>query len=255
MSEKTTSEVAVVADQSGYIATLTSDFAQKFAEEVKGLELIPNKIKIPSGGGVAFEIPDENGEISPVKDFVATVLHKQSLQAYYEKSYDDGDKKYPPDCVAMDGEFGVGNPGGKCAKCPLNEFGTSKNGAKACKRKQRLFVIIEGDLLPMQILLPTGSLREWSNYVARLLNKGKASYEVVTKFSLKRATSANGTPYSQAQFAKVRDLTAEEILLLAPCREQAKLHSGNVDFADEGADFATPKLNGEVPPVDGDYPF
>jgi len=76
--------------------------------------------------------------------------------------------------------------------------------------------------------LPTGSLKEFSRYIKRLLSKGKKSNSVVTRFSLKKATNSSGITYSQAQFAVDRDLTADEYALIAKLSEQVKAFSTRV---------------------------
>ena len=52
----------------------------------------------------------------------------------------------------------------------------------------------------------------------------------MTRFSLKKATNANGIAYSQAQFAIDRPLTTEEQLLITKLSEQVKSYSRNLGF-------------------------
>ena len=126
--------------------------------------------------------------------------------------------------------MGEGTPGGVCSECPLNEFGSGENNSKACKTRRRVFLLREGELFPMILSLPTGSMKEFSRYIKRLLSKGKKSNMVVTRFSLKKATNANGIAYSQAQFAIDRPLTSEEQLLITKLSEQVKSFSRNLGF-------------------------
>jgi hypothetical protein len=91
-------------------------------------------------------------------------------------------------------------------------------------------VLREGEIFPLLLSLPTGSLKEFTRYIKRLLGKGKKSNAVVTRFSLKKAMSASGIAYSQAQFSIDRDLTAEEYALISTLTEQVKAHSKRVAF-------------------------
>jgi len=75
-----------------------------------------------------------------------------------------------------------------------------KTASKACKNRRRIYVLREGEIFPLILSLPTGSLKEFSRYIKRLLSKGKKSNSVVTRFSLKKATNSSGITYSQAQF-------------------------------------------------------
>jgi hypothetical protein len=125
---------------------------------------------------------------------------------------------------------GEGDPGGICKKCPYNQFGTGENGSKACKNRRRIYVLREGEIFPLLLSLPTGSLKEFTKYIKRLLSKGRKSNAVVTRFSLKKATNSGGLAYSQAQFAIDRVLTPEEHVLLEKMSEQVKAYSKQVAF-------------------------
>ena len=119
----------------------------------------------------------------------------------------------PPDCSSMDGKFGVQYETGEfteCAKCPLSKFGSGENGGMACKQKRRLFLLREGEILPVILTLPTGSLADFTKYVTRLVQKGRKTSSVVTTFSLKKAQNATGITYSQVVCSMDRILSPEE---------------------------------------------
>ena len=101
-----------------------------------------------------------------------------------------------------------------------------------------MFLLREGELFPLILSLPTGSMKEFSRYIKRLLSKGKKSNMVVTRFSLKKATNSSGIAYSQAQFAVDRTLTAEEQILINRLSEQVKAYSRRVGFDAEEAETA-----------------
>jgi hypothetical protein len=147
----------------------------------------------------------------------------------YDSKYTGGNA--PPDCGSLDGRTGRGNPGGDCKTCPYNKFGTGEDGvSKACKNRQRIYILREGELFPMILSLPTGSLKGFSKFIASLLSRGKKPCQYVTSFSLKKANSSKGIVYSQAHFKCDRYLTAEELPLVAAMAEQIKAFSQNVDF-------------------------
>ena len=87
---------------------------------------------------------------------------------------------------------------------PCGTDGTGENGGKACKNKRRIYILREGELIPLLLTLPTGSMKEFAVYIKRLLAKGKKSHSVVTRFSLKKVNNAGGIAYSQAQFGVAR---------------------------------------------------
>lgn len=205
------------------------------AEEMDGLTPSFERIKIPAGGGVAFEVPGDDPE-SPdlVKELKAVILYHHPINCYYKEEYTGGNN--PPDCGSMDGHVGIGVETGEikqCAECEFNKFGTGKNGAKACKQKRRIYIMKQGEALPTILSLPTGSLSEFSKYVMRLLSKGKKTNSVVTKFTLKKAQNAGGINYSQAMFAVDRELNAVELENIKKMSDQVKALAMKVTVLDE----------------------
>ena len=149
---------------------------------------------------------------------------------------------------------GEGEPGGVCANCPLNQFGSGENNSKACKTRRRVFLLREGELFPLILSLPTGSMKEFSRYIKRLLSKGRKSNSVVTRFSLKKATNNSGIAYSQAQFSIDRPLTSEEQILITKLSDQVKGYSRRVGFdmeepAEAEEPFVDPETGEVIPPL------
>ena len=223
---------------SGFLALADLDMNESMAEELEGLEGGFDRVKIPAGGATMFELPgDDADEPETVKEFSAVILYHHPVLQYYKEKYTGGSN--PPDCGSFDGVNGEGDPGGVCAKCPLNQFGSGENNAKACKNRRRIFLLREGEMFPLILSLPTGSMKEFSRYIKRLLSKGRKSNMVVTRFSLRKATNSSGIAYSQAQFSIDRPLTSEEQILINSLTEQVKVYSRRVGFdAEEAAEAA-----------------
>ena len=136
----------------------------------------------------------------------------------------------------MDGKIGIEAETGEvktCAECEFNKFGSRKNGAKACKQKRKIFLLREGEALPIILSLPTGSLGELSKYIVRVRAKYAGTYCVVTKFTLKKAQNSGGINYSQAVFAVDRVLTDAELESIVPMSEQVKALANKVTTLDE----------------------
>jgi len=221
-------ENALQVKNTGSLTLVNTDISSMIAEEMDGLDAGFERIKIPSAGSTVFEMPGEDEEPETVKEFSAVILCHHTLFAYYKSKYTGGNN--PPDCGSFDGITGEGDPGGKCKICPLNQFGSGENGSKACKNRRRVYVLKEGEIFPLLLSLPTGSLKEFTRYIKRLLSKGRKSNSVVTRFSLKKATSNTGVVYSQAQFAVDRPLALEEHLLIEKLSEQVKAYSSQVAY-------------------------
>jgi len=221
-------EMALQPQESGFIQLANTDMAAMMAEELDGLDAGFERIKIPSAGSTVFEFPGEDGDTEPVKEFSAVILYHHPLFAYYKSKYTGGNN--PPDCGSYDGITGEGDPGGECKRCPYNQFGSGENGSKACKNRRRIFVLREGEIFPLLLSLPTGSLRELTKYLKRLLSKGRKSNSVVTRFSLQKATNSGGLAYSQAQFTIDRPLTPEEFACVDRLSTQVKAYSKQVAY-------------------------
>ena len=208
---------------SEYMANLSDDFSS----ELVGLDSGFDRIKIPAGGGLNFEIPNLENSDEPTftKEFSAVILHHHPLFAYYENKYTGSNN--PPDCCSFDGINGTGIPGGKCRFCKLNAFGSGENGSKACKNKHRLYLLRENEIFPVVLVLPASSIQELSKYIRRLLSTGKKSDSVVTKLSLKKAVNKTGIAFSRVHFSAVRDLNQSEKDGLGTIIEQIKALAEN----------------------------
>ena len=240
-----------IMNTNNYTALKDFNLAEALTSELGGMDISFDRVSIPAAGGQAFEVPGElPGETDMVKDFSGVILFHHPMFTYYRERFSGGNNA--PDCGSYDGITGVGNPGGVCANCPLNQFGSGENGGKACKNKRRIYVLREGELIPILLVLPTGSMKEFSVYIKRLLAKGKKSNSVVTKFSLKKVTNASGIAYSQAQFAVDRVLTAEEMPFVQAMSDQVKSFATCVAYDDAPGEVIDP-VTGEV--YDPENPF
>jgi len=203
-------ELAVV---SNYQVPAVEEVGKIFQEEMQGLQFSFDRVKIPSGGGLAFEVPgDDEENPDMVKEIVGVIVDHYPVNAYWQDKY--AGQNNPPNCASMDGVRGTDRDTGEvraCNSCPYNAFGTAEDGrGKACKNMHRIYILRDGELFPLLLTLPPTSLKNFANYLAkRVLGRGKKSCEVVTKISLKKATSSQGIAYSQAAFSLVGVLPAE----------------------------------------------
>lgn len=228
-------ELATV--ESFEIATLSKEMAAAFAEEMDGLGSIPyDRIKMPSGGGLAFEVPGED-EDNPetTSELIGIILHHHPVNAYWKEKFSGSNEA--PDCASADGHVGVDRETGECkdcASCVHNQFAEDGSG-KACKNTHRIYLLREGNPIPILITLPPTSLKYLRDYIGKgLLLKGMRSYEALTKISLKKEQSKDNITYSRAVFTflgKLPDDKKEAVSeMAAGIKEQAQ--SVSVDDAD-----------------------
>src|SRR5690606_32312808 len=94
-------------------------------EELEGLELTFDRVKIPSGGGLAFEIPIDDDEVDTVTESVGVVVGHHRVNAYWPSAFSG--QGQPPACSSMDGKTGMAPPDSEvswagreqsCATCP-----------------------------------------------------------------------------------------------------------------------------------------
>ena len=231
-------------NNTGYLALQDWNLSDVMAEEMSGLSVSLEKIRIPHGGP-DFVIPGDDPDTpDAVKEFTAVILYQHPLNAFYKEAYHGGSN--PPDCGSYDGVYGTGDPGGACGNCPYNVFGSGNNGAKACKNRRRLYLLREGETFPLILSLSTGSLKSFARYLMRILPKYKNSNAVVTRLTMKTVTSRTGLAYSQVQFAVDRVLTPEEYTLVSAMSEQVKRMSAHVGYDTEEAGGVNTET-GEMP--------
>lgn len=201
-------------DGEGSLAEIIAD---NFGDEGLSVTDLP-RVKIPSGGGLAWDIPDED----PVRSLDGVIVHKHPSRSMWFRSRDEageGEADSPPDCSSFDGKVGLGafgpgseaNPSGACADCPMNVYGTAEKGdGKKCKERMEVYLLTEGAILPLHVGLPvTSATRPWKTYMTRLASKGKSFSAVVTGFRLTKAKGPSGD-YSVIDPVKLRDLSPEE---------------------------------------------
>jgi len=147
--------------------------------------------------GKTWTIPgvDKNTETKELKGIIA---FKKITRSYWSKGLEESSESTRPNCYSDDGEFGIGNPGGECYKCPLAQWGSDKNGGKGqeCSKKMVLFVFQEEDILPIVVSVPPSSLKNFKAYFIGLTSKNLPYFGVKTKLTLEEAKNGNGIKYS-----------------------------------------------------------
>ena len=239
---KKTEAAALAVIENFELPAVSGNMGAAMAEEMEGLQLSFPRVKIPSGGGLAFEVPGDDPENpDAVKEVVGVIVDHHPVNAYWADKYAGANN--PPDCASMDGKVGMDQDGNRrpCNSCPMNEWGTAEDGrGKACKNMHRLYIIREGEMLPLLLTLPPTSLKNLSDYIAlRIVSKGMRSYGVVTKVSLKKAQNAGGINYSQAVFALAGKLAPAQAAAMADYSLGIKSMTRSIAIGDEGFIEAT----------------
>ena len=81
---------------------INTEMNELISEELAGLTIQFPVIKVPSGGGLAFEVPgDDPNSPDLQKEFNAVILHQHPMLSYYKEKYTGGNQA--PDCGSYDG--------------------------------------------------------------------------------------------------------------------------------------------------------
>ncbi len=224
--------------------------AEELAEDMDGLQVSFPRVKIPAGGSLQFEIPTDNPEDPDyAKTLEGIILHNHAAGAYWPEGC-EYDENTAPLCSTNDGKIGIGDPGGACAACALNIFGTGPDGrGKACKNMRMLYILRSGEYMPLQLSLPPTSLNPFRQFMGQaFIPRRRATYGSVVQIGLKKMNNGSND-YSVATFRLLYDLEGEELaasrLYAHNFKEQLQMILGQQTAAiesqrDTGCDYISP---------------
>ena len=241
-----------------------AEFTQEeLAEDMDGLQISFPRVKIPAGGALQFEIPSDDPENPDyAKTLVGVILFHHPNNAYWPEGseYDDN---ATPLCSSVDGKLGIGEPGGSCAVCALNQFGSAAEGnGKACKNMRVLYLLRSGEFMNLQVTLPPTSLKPFREFMNQsFMLRRRAAYGSVVQIGLKKMSNGKDD-YSVATFRRLHDFSGEELAQIRAYadgfKEQARMMlqqraTVNETQHDDGCDYGNGNV--EVLPVDASGRF
>lgn len=186
-----------------------------------------DRIKIPAGGGLTWEVPTLEGS-EPKKEVYGVIVYWKEARAFWPKKFEGGNE--PPACSAPDGQFAPpsGEPGHEvptnehgfyiCAQCPNSSFGSAENGegpGQACKQTRQLFLLTPESLIPLVVSLPPTSVAAAKKFMLRLAGHGVKYSAIVTKIGLERDKNQGGIDYAKASFSMAEKLDEGSALRVA----------------------------------------
>ncbi len=190
------------------------------------------KIKIPSGGGLAYEVQgEEETDVEYMKEINAVVIFTHRVNGFWAGSYGDDDQNKAPVCSSMDGKTGVRIDSGEvvsCETCPLNQFGsaTDQKGnqakGKACKNMRRLYLMMDGDPNFYLLTVPPTSIKDVNKQLAKIMAGGTPYTGLVLKFTLEKTKNAAGVEYSKVVISKAGLLPPAVSSIAQEMRRQIK---------------------------------
>lgn len=196
--------------------------------ETLGVSNLPT-IKIPSGGGKNWEMPDGSAQA----EIKGILVMRQPVRAYWSSAFTGGGA--PPDCSSEDAVSGVGlfgklsdgNPSGLCKECPMSKYGSGKDNGQGCRAITRLFLLTPEFAIPVMVTLPPTSFGPAQDFVVLNAAQRKHVSSFETIIGLTQAQNKGGITYSVAMFKKGVDLAPEQAALtLKYAQEMAPLFRG-----------------------------
>lgn len=205
-------------------AVVDSSFtSEDLADDMEGLQMSFQRIKIPSGGNIVFEIPtDDPDNPNYVKTVEGVLIHHHDANAYWPEG-SEYDENTAPLCSSVDGKQGIGEPGGLCAMCGMNQYGTAPEGrGKACKNMRMLYLLQSGESIPIQISLPPTSLKPFKTFINQaFLLRRRPSYSSVIQIGLRKENNG-GNDYSVATFRLIGNFEGEQLAQIRSYTESFK---------------------------------
>lgn len=190
-------QVATQEDLSAY--SFIDSGAMELIQENLGAEGLSasdfERMKFPSGGGLAWQITDLSGKKKSVDTIDGIILMYKTQHVYWKDEYTGAGT--PPDCQSRDLITGYGDPGGSCATCPLSQWESGKNGGKACKKVGVLVMMKPGEMLPVLIPVPVKSVDVVKKFLLKLTTQGIKYFHSIVSIGLQQDKNKKGIEYSK----------------------------------------------------------
>ena len=172
------------------------------------------KIQIANGGANAFKVTEPGDDDDhPAMEVVGVIIHSHKVNAYWQEGFGVGENS-PPDCRSDDGITGLRQDSFElvaCDTCPLNQFGSDGKG-KACRNGRMLYIMRDGDVLPLTMKLPPSALSACDKYRTKVALSRRLMHAVLTRITLRteKGKGKGGADYSVPVFEAVAQLPPAE---------------------------------------------
>lgn len=200
--------------------------------ELAGMSITLDRVKNPSGGGIAFEVPNGTDSPDSLKEIVGVIVDHHAASTLWLTSETGGGGK--PHAYSADGvnqvvtqearelceKKGWPQPSTLLATCPYNAWPNDGGfdpslikphaGGKANQNQRRLYVLPSGEMLPFVVTVTPAGLWKFDDYMLkRITLKGKKLSHVLTRITLEKVTKGGNT-YSTPVFSLAGELSPED---------------------------------------------
>jgi hypothetical protein len=202
-----------------------ADHANIYADELGiGSQIVSvtfDRVKVPSGGALSWELPSGNPDEPEVsKELVGVVVDDHFMSTLWLDDF-AGDNT-PPDAtwfeVSPNQVVAQINERARTAGAktdlnedPFNAWGSGTGGrGKKAKQMYRLYVLRDGDILPIMLTVPPSSIKAWTDFKRYILGKQKLVPQVSIRMGLKKVQKDGVPAFSQITFSIDRELAEDE---------------------------------------------
>lgn len=197
------------------------------------------QIKIPSGGGLAYEVQgDDDGDVEYMKNIEAVIVFTHRTNGFWTEAYGSGDdQNKAPACASMDGKTAIWTDTGEvrsCEHCPMNQFGSAADQkgnqarGKACKNMRRLYLMMSGDPNLYLLTVPPTSIKDVNKQLAKIIAGGTPYTGLIVSLTLEKTKNATGVDYSKVVIKKSGVLSAAVAAQAIALRRRIKDQYQNV---------------------------
>lgn len=191
-------------------------------------------IKIPAGGGLAYEVQGEDeDEVEYKKEITGVIIFTHRMNGYWPGTFGSGESEDKiPLCSSMDAKTGFQRESGEvrsCESCPMNQFGSAVDTkglqakGKACKNMRRLYLMMDNDPNFYLLTVPPTSIKEVNHRLTKIMgSKGIPYTGMIVSLKLEKATNAGGIAYSKVVIENKGLLPANIAAAAQALRKQIK---------------------------------
>ncbi len=228
----TLDEFSIANRYEGMDAELMAELEDEMSDLDPESGIACRKVKIPSGGGLAYEVQgEEESDVEYKKEINAVVVFTHRVNGFWLGAYGDDDQNKAPVCSSIDGKTGINGETGEivsCETCPFNQFGsaTDQKGnqakGKACKNMRRIYMMMSGDPNFYLLTVPPTSIKDVNKQLAKIIAGGTPYTSLILKFTLEKTKNTAGVEYSKVVVSKAGLLPPEVSAAAQAMRRQIK---------------------------------
>lgn len=235
-TKQTSTEIVEVKPQPAAVTALRDRgelireiMTENFEGETLNVFSLP-RVRVAPGSMQVFSRVTMNGQETP-KELTGIIVEQGTWRAKWSQRIGSGGapQGQPPECTSMDGHVGIGDPGGDCHTCPLNQWGSAVDDkgqpsrGKLCKEIRPLFMLLDdAPMMPTLLTLPPTSAKSLTDYKMLVSGQGLTFWQCHVRITLAAAQNAGGIGYGKAVITPIAELDGDAQTLVRAYRDMIR---------------------------------